>query len=228
MANDLVIYGLKGSPFVRKVQIALAEKNVPFDFEQASPFPPPDWFAAISPLRRIPVLRDRSVGTEGAAGTIPDSSAICGFIERRHPDPPLYPDAPFDFGRALFVEEYADSEMAGLIGLGLFRPMVMSRLMGQEPDVAKARETVHEKLPPIFDWLEATLGGREHMVGDRFGIADIAVGTQLVNFLFAGGRLDAERWPGLEAWMTRTHARPSFAACIESERKFMPAVDPLV
>ena len=38
---DLVIYGIKGSPFVRKVQVLLAE---------------------INPAKRIPVPRDRSIG----------------------------------------------------------------------------------------------------------------------------------------------------------------------
>ena len=54
---DLVIYGMKGSPFVRKVQVVLAEKGVPFDFEMASPFPPPDWFIEMNPAKRIPVLK---------------------------------------------------------------------------------------------------------------------------------------------------------------------------
>ena len=76
MTTDLVVYGLKGSPFVRKVQVLLAEKGVDFEIEAVSPFPPPDWFVELNPARRIPVLRDRSVGTEGVAGTIPDSSAV--------------------------------------------------------------------------------------------------------------------------------------------------------
>lgn len=76
MANDLLIYGMKGSPFVRKVQVLLAEKGVPYDFEMASPFPAPDWFAEISPAKRIPVLRDRSIGAEGPAGTLPDSGCL--------------------------------------------------------------------------------------------------------------------------------------------------------
>jgi glutathione S-transferase len=225
MANDLLLYGLKGSPFVRKVQVFLAEKAIDFDFEMASPFPAPDWFAEISPLKRIPVLRDRAIGTEGTAGTIPDSSVICAYLERKYPNPPLYPANDFDFARALWLEEYADSEMAGHVGLGLFRPMVMSRLGGKEPDVNKAQETLRDKLPPVFDYLDSAISGREFMVGDQFGIADIAVATQFVNFVLAGAKLDATRWPDLAAWMERLHARPSFAACLAAERKFMPAAE---
>ena len=132
MATDLVVYGMKGSPFVRKVQVVLAEKGVDYDFEMASPFPAPDWFVEISPAKRIPVLRDRSVGREGVPGTIPDSSAICAYIERKHPSPALYPSGAFDHARALWFEEYADSELASRIGGGIFRPLVMARFFGRK------------------------------------------------------------------------------------------------
>ncbi len=224
MANDLLIYGMKGSPFVRKVQVVLAEKGVPFDFEMVSPFPA-DWFVEISPAKRIPVLRDRSIASEGAAGTIADSSAICAYVERKHPEPPLYPRADFEHARALWFEEYADSELAMRVGLGLFRPMVMSRMFGKEPDVATARKTVHEQLPPLFDYLDRSIAGRSCLVGDTFGIADVAVATQFVNFHHAGAKIDAARWPALAAWIDGVLARPSFAACIASERKFIPACD---
>ena len=222
MATDLLIYGMKGSPFVRKVQVLLAEKGVPYDFEMASPFPAPDWFAEISPAKRIPVLRDRSIGTEGAAGTLPDSSVICAYLERKHPEPPMYPRADFDHARALWFEEYADSELAMRIGLGLFRPMVMARMFGKDPDVATARKTVREQLPPLFDYLETSIAGRRWLVGDALGIADIGVATQFVNFLHAGARIDAARWPALAAWIDGVLARPSFAACIAEERRFIP------
>ena len=225
MTTDLVLYGLKGSPFVRKVQVLLAEKGVDYEFAMASPFPAPDWFAAMNPAKRIPVLRDRSVGTEGAAGTIPDSSAICAYLERKYPEPALYPRAAFEYGRALWFEEYADSELASRVGLGLFRPLVMAKLFGKEPDVERARKTLREELPPVFDYLETSIANRQFLVGDTFGIADISVASQFVNFNHTGATLDAARWPSLAAYVERILARPSFAACIEAERKLLPASD---
>lgn len=222
MSSDLVVYGMKGSPFVRKVQVLLAEKGLAYEFEMASPFPAPDWFAEISPAKRIPVLRDRSVGTEGAAGTIADSSAICAYLERKYPQPALYPRNDFDYARALWFEEYADSELAMRVGLGLFRPLVMARMFGKQPDIERARKTLREDLPPLFDYLEKSIAQRQFLVGDSFGIADISVATQFVNFQHAGATLDAARWPSLAAFLERVHARPSFAECITAERQFMP------
>ena len=111
-AADLVIYGMKGSPFARKVQVLLAEKGVDFEVKGVNIFPAPEWFAEINPAKRIPVLRDRSVGAEGVAGTIPDSSAICAYLERKHPEPALYPKDAFAYGRALWLEEYVDIAVA--------------------------------------------------------------------------------------------------------------------
>ena len=222
MTTDLVIYGMKGSPFVRKVQVLLAEKGLEYEFEMASPFPAPDWFKEISPAKRIPVLRDRSIGSEGVAGTIPDSSAICAYLERKYPEPPLYPRTDFDYARALWFEEYADSELAARVGLGLFRPLVMAALFGKQPDIERARKTLREDLPPLFDYLEKSISGRQWLVGDALGIVDIAVATQFVNFHHAGAKLDAARWPSLAAYIERIHARPSFAACIEVERQLIP------
>lgn len=173
MGADLVIYGMKGSPFVRKVQVLLAEKGIEYELEGVNIFPAPDWFAAINPAKRIPVLRDRSVGADGVAGTIPDSSAICAYLERKHPEPPLYLKQAFAYGRALWLEEYADSELASL-------------------------------------------------VGDAFSIADIAVATQFVNLRFAGGSVDAARWPNLAAYVERMQARTSFATRIEAESRLFP------
>jgi glutathione S-transferase len=223
MSSDLVIMGVKGSPFVRKVQVVLAEKGVPYEIEAVSPFPPPDWFVEINPAKRIPVLRDRSVGTEGAAGTIPDSSPICAYIERKHPEPALYPKDDFGYGRALWLEEFGDSVLATPVGIGLFRPLVMAKMMKREPDLDRARKTLAEDLPPLFDYLERELTGKEFAVGDAFSIADVAIATQFGNFSLAGAKVDAARWPVLDAYVERMHARPSFSECLEAERKILPA-----
>ena len=55
-------------------------KGVDFENESVNIMPMPDWFKAISPAQRIPVLRDTSIAEEGSAGTIPDSSAIYGIV----------------------------------------------------------------------------------------------------------------------------------------------------
>ena len=80
---DFVVYGSPLSPFVRKVESVLKHQSAIYDFENVNIMDMPDWFLEISPARRIPVLRDRSVGSEGIPGTIADSSAICLYLDRK-------------------------------------------------------------------------------------------------------------------------------------------------
>lgn len=210
----LTVYGASLSPFVRKVRVFLAEKGQDYTLEQVNIFPPPDWFLEISPLKRIPVLRDDSVG---ANATLPDSSAICGYLERKYPSPALYPQDPFSFGQALWYEEYADSDIAGNVGMGTFRPMVVNRMMGKEADTATAEKTMNEKLPRNFAYLEKEIGAKTFLCGHTFGLADIAVATHFVNLAHAGFKPDAAAYPNLTRYLAAILARPSFAACIEEE-----------
>jgi len=78
--------------------------------------------------------------------------------------------------------------------------------------------TAAETLPPLFDYLEKELGANDYFVGNTFSIADISVGTMLVNFDHAGEKIDAARWPKLAAFGARMHARPSFKTVIDEER----------
>ena len=222
---SLVLYGAPLSPFVRKVDIVLREKGIEFEAESVM-MPFPDWFLEISPARRMPVLRDKAIAAEGKAGTIPDSSAICGYLERRHPEPAVYPADAFEFGRALWLEEWADSELAGAVGLGLFRPLVFPRMQGKEPDVATAKKAWQEKLPRFFDYIEEELEGKEYLVGGAFSIADIAVACQLINVELVAGLPASARWPGLVAFAERICSRPSLAPNLQISKKVIPeAVD---
>jgi glutathione S-transferase len=211
----LIVYGASMSPFVRKVRVVLAEKSLDYELDPVNPFSPPPEFLKISPLKRIPVLRDTDLPEPN---TLPDSSVICDYLEHKYPEPALYPPEPFARGRALWYEEYADTSLAQTIGPGLFFERVIKRMLRQQPDEAICASTLTDKIPPVFDYLEGEIGDREFLVGDTFTIADITVGTMLVNFEHAGETPDAGRWPRLAAYIERIHERPSFKACIEEER----------
>lgn len=207
---DLLFYGSPVSPFVRKAMAVAIEKGAGFELENVNIMAMPDWFLEISPMRRIPVMRDRSIASEGVEGTIADSSAICAYIDRKHPEPSIFPEEPFALGRALMIEEYADTTLAMAGGLGIFRPIFFNAMGGKEPDLAKAKETWAEKLPPIFDYLESALGNGEFFAGDALSIADITVACVFMQVsLVAETPLDNH--PKLAAFLERMQARPSIA-----------------
>lgn len=217
---DLVIYGSPVSPFVRKVAALCIEKGVEFDIDAVNIFDPPDWFLEISPMKRIPVLRDLSIAEEGPAGTIADSSAICGYIEKKHPERALYPADPYEHGRALWYEEYSDSALAMNGGGGIFRPVFFSLMQGKEPEIEAARKTWHDNVRPIFDYLDRELGAREFLVGEALSIADLAVTTCMMQIaLVAEMKLDD--WPHLAAHYEHMSKRDSIAGPFAQAEAFV-------
>jgi len=218
---SIILYGAPLSPFVRKADALLREKGADFQLESVNIMPMPDWFKEISPARRIPVLRDTAIGKEGPLGTIPDSSAICAYIERKFPEPASYPSDPYEHGRAVWLEEFCDSELALPVGMGIFRPIQFARFQGKEPDVAAARKTYAEKLPRPLDYLENEIGGNEFLVGKALSIADISLACQLFQLELVAGPLDAARWPGVAGLVERLVKRESFLPCVTICRKIV-------
>ncbi len=217
---DLILYGSPLSPFVRKVRACMLEKGLDCELDPVSPFDPPDGWRKLSPLGRIPVLRDLAVGKEGPDGTLADSSAICVYLERLQPEPRLYPADPFAHARSVWYEEYADTELAVRIGFGIWRTVVVGPLNGQEPDWDTAEATVREKLPRSFAYLEEQFAAdTPYLTGTEPGIGDIAVTAQLIGLRHAGFGIDAAAYPRLAVWLERMLSRPSFTSLIAEDRE---------
>ena len=122
----------------------------------------------------------------------------------------MLPREAFAYGRALFVEEYADTVLAAAGGLGIFRPIFFAVTKGEDPDLEKARRTWREDLPPILSWLDNALDKDEYFAGGALSIADIAVVTVFMQIaLVAHTPLDD--FPALAAHYDRVTARPSIA-----------------
>ena len=211
----LIVYGGSLSPFVRKTRVILTEKGVPYELDQVNPFSPPPAFLEISPLKRIPVLRDTDLPEPN---TLPDSSIIADYIEHKYPTPPLYPRDAFARAQALWFEEYADTVVATAIGPGVFFERVVRKMMRAQCDETIVAATIKDKLPKIFDYLNREIGSKTYLVGNAFSVADIAVATHFVNFGHAGEAVDAKRWPDLARYTQGILARPSFKAMIDEER----------
>jgi glutathione S-transferase len=205
----LTVCGLLGSPFFRKICTQLNEKDISFEIENLSPFKAGESFTAINPVRRIPLLKDSD---EGKDFVLADSSAIFHYIERKHPTPSMMPESNAEYGKALWFEEYADTEMATKIGMGVFRSMVFPQMAGNEPETDKAMYYIREKLPEVHDYLEGQITGKQWFAGDRFGLADISIAVQYGNLAFTGYAPSEERWPNLRAFMTRMGEKDSFSS----------------
>lgn len=208
-----IVYGIPVSPYVRKVRVALAEKGIEYDLDPVMPVNVSPEYRKISPLGKVPAFRDGD-------RTLADSSVIIAYLERTHPNPPLYPSDPYDYARALWFEEYADGGLVTVMGAKIFFQRVVGpRFFNQPTDEAVVAKALNEELPPMFDYLERELAASAGMlVGKQFTVGDIGVASQFVNFTYAGCSVDGKRWPKLAAYVAAVHARPSFKALMTEEQ----------
>lgn len=208
------ITGVVLSPFVRKIHAFCYEKGIAFDAVPLIPTNVPDEFKAKSPLGKIPLWEDEN-------GPLPDSSCIALYLEKLHPSPALYPNAPADYGRALFLEEYADTKLNEVTSSLFFQIIVAPNFLNQPPDQARIKQVEEELQPPVFDYLEKQLHGASPAVGDALSIADLALGTCFISLLFAGKQVDASRWPKTAAYARWMMERPSFQRTIADGKAMM-------
>jgi glutathione S-transferase len=145
--NAPVLWHIPVSHYSEKARWALAYKGVVHD--RRAPMPGAHIAVALWVTRgaqkTFPILR-----LDGEA--IGDSSAIIAELERRFPDPPLYPDDPQERARALALEDFFDERLGPQIRLlawhelrldpgqmeDLGRTMLPGPLAGFEPAVALA------------------------------------------------------------------------------------------
>jgi glutathione S-transferase len=208
------VFGIPISPFVRKVRVAHAEKGLSYDLDPVIPVNVSAEYRKKSPLGKVPAYQDGDK-------TLADSSVICAYLDKLQPNPPLYPSDPYEYARALWFEEYADGGLVPIMGAKVFFQRVVGpKFFNQPTDEAIVKKALEEELPPMFDYLESQLApGATTIVGKQFTIGDIGIGSQFVNFFYAGATIDTRRWPKLAAYLAAVHERPSFRDLIAEEKK---------
>lgn len=207
----LEIHGLPFSAHTRKTLIVARHKGLEVSLVPVVPIkdPPADW-PQRSPLGKIPVLVDGDF-------TIPDSSVICAYLERLRPTPSIYPEAPRAYARALWIEEYIDGSLAQDVLAGVLVPLkIAPALFGRAPDHAAAERVITEVIPPKLDYLQRAIDGA-FVVGDGLSVADVTLLSILVNYLYAGARLDRGRHPELLRWLGQILRHPSVRPQIAGE-----------
>ncbi|KQO57846.1 MULTISPECIES: glutathione S-transferase family protein [unclassified Methylobacterium] len=207
----MILYGTSYSPFVRKILVTLAEKNITFEHVPVFFHAPDEAFQACSPLGKIPAFEDDGF-------RLADSSAISAYIEAKYPSPVLWPQAPKERARAVWFDKFGDTELFAVLIKPFAERVVKPVLMGKPGDEAVAVKAVTDEFPKLYDYLESQIDG-PYLVGDAFSIADISVATTFHNLRLAKEPVDAGRWPKLAAYIDATLSRPSFVTAIAARTK---------
>jgi glutathione S-transferase len=207
-----ILYGIPLSTFTRKIRFALVEKGIDYELRPVRMGGSPE-LKKLHPLGKVPVYQAGDL-------VIPDSSVIIAWLERVHPQTPLYPGDPAQFARALFLEEYADTRLREGIAPIFYECRLKPMFQKKAPDeaaTARAMKVVEEGC----DYLESCLGTGPYFVGDALSVADIAVAAQLVTLEQGGTALDPARWPKLARWFEEFCRRPAVATILGEERALL-------
>ena len=176
-----VLWHLKVSSYNEKARWALDYKRVPHLRRAVVPGRHEAVARKLCGGRTLPVLE-----LDGEA--IGDSTRIVAAIERRHPDPPLYPADPEARRRALELEDFFDEHLGPYV-----RRLVIDHLLADAdlflrtfvPDASTIR------LLPV----RATFPLRRRKLIAQFGIHDRSVDDAYRKIDAAGERLRAEARP---------------------------------
>ncbi|HVJ32344.1 MAG TPA: glutathione S-transferase family protein [Terriglobia bacterium] len=141
-------------PYVQRVAIALAEKRIPFERTYVDLAAKPDWFLAISPLGKVPLLRCD-------AGVLFESAVICEYLEDAYPETSLLPADPWQRARLRGWVEFATATLADIWGFETAQDEVATR--GKALDLRKK-----------FIRVEEVLDGGPFFSGGRFSLVDAA------------------------------------------------------
>ena len=203
--SQFVVHGVPGSPYVRAVLLAFAEKRAPHRLAAMAPdgIRSPEHLAR-HPFGRVPVLDDGGF-------RLYETQAILRYVDAVAPGPALTPREPKAAARM--------NQIVGIVDCYVFNPITVAiaaeRLFSQmfwQRDTNEA--TVAAALPHArvcIGELDQLKGDAPFMTGDTVSIADLMLAPHLAYFAMTpeGAMLNET---SLGAWLDRMAARESWRA----------------
>src|SRR5262245_30542983 len=213
----MTIYGVPLSVHTRKAIVTALLKGIAHRVEPVIPFNPPANWAALSPTGLIPVLQDGDF-------TLPDSTAICLYLERAAASPAILPRDPRDYARALWLDAFAGGTVFRHVVHGLFVHKIIRPLILKQPTEQAAIDAIlATQQPKAFGSLEAQAGAAQaggFLVGDALSLADIAVASNLINYQYLGFAIDRALYPRLADYARRIAKLPACQQALAAEAPF--------
>jgi glutathione S-transferase len=213
----LKIYGVPVSVHTRKVIVVALAKGLAHEVIPVVPVipasPPANW-RDLSPTGKIPALTDGDF-------TVADSAAICAYLERIHPEQPVYPADARDYATTLSLEQYAGALFREVVHPLFHETFVHPKIHQVATDQKRVDAVLSAAVPEMFGYLDAAIHG-EFLTGDQVTVADFAVASNLITYQYIGFDLYRARFGRLAALFDRVMQHP---AMIDAMRREQPVAD---
>jgi glutathione S-transferase len=199
MTAKLKLISHKLCPYVQRAVIALAEKGVPFERIDIDLANKPDWFLAISPLGKTPVLQ---VGNRA----IFESAVILEYLEETQPRP-LHPADPLTRAEHRAWIEFGSTVLSDTAGFYAAPDEANFAVRTAQLEQRFARLDTRVAASPWFDGAEFSLVDAVFgPVFRYFGVFDT-----IADFGILAGK------PKLARWRKALAARPSVRTAVSAD-----------
>ena len=195
------LYGHVTSPYVRKVRIALREKNIRFDWIQESPHDAGNHIVAMNPLGKVPVLETND------GQVLFDSALLIEYIDTLTPER-LIPQGDAERLRA---------QLWNTLGIGIVDATVARLLEDRRPQAERSASFIarqEDKIARALAWADKAERGAAYLVGERFTIADLGLASALEYVDFRYAHDWRSKHPRLARWLAGISTRGSFAETV--------------
>ena len=196
----LKVYGRTNSVNVQKVMWVIGELGLAHErIDAGGQFGKndEDWFLAMNPMGRVPVLDDDGY-------LLWESHSIVRYLAAKYGDDDLYPADPQVRGNA---DKWMDWKLSFLQPpmTPLFWNLVRTPPEQRNHEVIRNSQAEAEKM---FRVLDAHLTGRDYIAGNRLTIGDIPAGA--MTYRWYGLDIERPDLPGLRAWYERLTHRQAY------------------
>lgn len=191
------LYGVPVSPYVRKAILAHEHKGVSYEFKLTPPGSDEPKFVEASPLKKIPAYKTDQ-GTCFA-----DSTVIVAYLEKISQQNKLYPENADLYAKALWLEEYSDTKMSK-VATGLYYQRILGPIVfNHVTDEKSVDELLTKLIPQVLSYVESQLVPNEWVIDNKFSIADLGIGMNLMSLYHARYEINETQFPKLSEFNKR-------------------------
>ena len=101
--ESIKIYSSARCPYAQRTRMLMIEKEIPFELTEVDLRNKPDWFLAVSPYGKVPVIVD-----DGQ--TIYESAIINEYLDEKYKSIPMMPEEPVERAKARIWMDYCTNK----------------------------------------------------------------------------------------------------------------------
>jgi glutathione S-transferase len=203
------LYHVSLSPFCRKVRLSLAEKKIECELIDERYWENHPDFHRRNPARKVPILR-----IDGK--TLPESAAICEYLEEKHPEPPLMPRSAEGRYEVRRLVAWFDDKFHHEVTSKLLYERVNKKMMGAGfPDSGNVKAGA-KAIKYHLDYMAWLLDHRRWLAGDVMTLADFAAAAHLSSLDYISD-VDWNRSDTVKDWYAKIKSRPAFRSILADQ-----------